>query len=170
MRLTSRTGAAAAFLLAASLVLPAPARALSPVPLFRNVERLAVFCGRPEGTERRAALCELAESVLEELSGTDVAVGTAALSDPAALTVLVNGYEVEGPDGPVMVIDVGLLRRGHVDGRLYGPAPIVVGADALLTKSSEVADSLGALLFETVVGPWKRASPAIGHVPAEKKG
>lgn len=153
--------AAAAILVSAVALVSAPAQALSPVPFFRGVERLAVFCGRPDAAPRWAALCRLAEALLEDLSGTDVIVGTAALSDPAAITVIVNGYEVDGPHGRLMVIEVRMLRRDHVDGRLFGAAPVVVRADAPLTESSEVADSLGALLSETVIGPWRLATPSV---------
>ncbi|MCR9070364.1 MAG: hypothetical protein NXI18_01465 [Alphaproteobacteria bacterium] len=169
MRFLPMTGIAP-LLLAILLLMPAPAQALSPVPFFQGVERLAVFCGRPTATDLRTALCTLAESALEDLSGSDVAVGTAALSDPNAVTVLVNGYEIAGPNGPLLVIDVRMLRPGHVDARLFGSAPIVVGTDAPLTESSELADSLAALLFDTVVDPWRRAVPATGQAPVEKKG
>lgn len=161
---------AAAFLASTCILMSIPAQALSPVPFFRGVDRLAVFCGRPDSPPRRAALCRLAAGLLEDLSGTDVIVGTAALSDPAAITVLVNGYEVDGPRGRVMVIDVRLLRRDHVDGRLYGAAPVVVRPDVPLAESSEVADSLGALLSETVIVPWRSAAPSGRPAPADEKG
>ncbi|MDF1793284.1 MAG: hypothetical protein P1U88_15325 [Thalassobaculaceae bacterium] len=158
MRSRAMTGLATAMLCACLAGAPS-AEARSPLLFFRGVERIALFCGRPLDSELREKLCATARTSLQDLSGTEVTLGTGALSDPNAITVLVNGYPVAGPNGPVFVIDIGMLRKDHVDGRLFGAPPILVGVRDVVTKSSDVADKLKAHLSELVVGPWRQASP-----------
>lgn len=136
------------------------AEARSPLPFFRGVERLVVFCGRPADSGQRAKLCAIAQQVLEELTGATVALGTGGLSDAAAITVLVNGYPVDGPNGPVFVIDIDLLRKGQADQQLFGAPPVLVAAKGLLTAPEEVASGLRRQLAERVVDPWRLAVPA----------
>jgi hypothetical protein len=135
------------------------AEARSPVPYFKGVERMAVFCGRPADRDLRARLCEEAQSVLSALVAQPVAVGAAGFRDPKTLTVLVNGHEVEGPDGALLVVSVDLLRKDHVDPRLFGATPIVLPVGGVETSLKGFAGKLTALLSEIVLGPWRTANP-----------
>lgn len=136
-----------------------PASARSPVPYFKGVETLALFCGRPSDRTLRMQLCAAARDALVDLTGSDIEIGPQGFSDPRTITVLVNGYETEGPNGPVLAITIDMLRKGHVDSRLFGSPPVLLAPNDLVTKSRETAEKLKAELAETVVGPWRLALP-----------
>lgn len=156
----TRTGLLIVLLATALLSVPTGADARSPLPLFRGVERVVLFCGRPADAQQRERLCTIAQEVLEELTGEEIAVGTAGLSDAAAITVLVNGYAVDGPNGPVLAIDIDLLRKGLPDQQLFGAPPVLAPANGLLTDLGLVRSALRSQLAERVVDPWRRAVPA----------
>lgn len=137
-----------------------PSQARSPLPMFRGVETIAVLCGRPSDAAQREVLCTAAQAALSDLTGRDVRVGASGLSDPRTLTVLVNGHPVAGPDGPLMAITLDMVRKGHADGGLYGTAPLVLAADALVTISQPTAAKLRKFLGESVAEPFRRATPS----------
>ena len=147
-----------------------PAESASPLPFFRGVERFAVFCGRPVDADQRGTLCTIARDVLAELTGRSVAVGTAGLSDAAAVTVLVNGFPTEGPNGPVLAINIDLLRKDQVNAQLFGAPPVLVPVEGLASAPGLVAEGLRRQLAERVVDPWRRAVPAAQSGSAGKGG
>ncbi|WPZ32806.1 hypothetical protein T8K17_16350 [Thalassobaculum sp. OXR-137] len=139
------------------------ALALSPQPFFSGVDRLVLFCGRPLDADQRTALCTVARDVLSGLAGREIELGTGGLSDPAAITVLVNGYPMEGPNGPLLAIDIDLLRKDMTDGQLFGAPPVLVPAKGLVTAPEIVGEALRAELAERVIAPWRLSAPAVGH-------
>ena len=145
------------------------AAAMSPLPFFAGVERLVLFCGRPVQQDQREALCKAAHDVLQELSGGEVALGTVGLSDPAAITVLINGYPLDGPNGPVLAVDIELLRNGRSNDQLFGSPPLLFPVNGLTTNLDQIAEGLGPALSARVVVPWLRASPE-RQAPKDEKG
>lgn len=164
------TGLLIAFLMAGLLSAPFEADARSPLPIFRGVERLVLFCGRPVEAEQREKLCTIAQDVLEELTGTTIVVGTVGLTDAAAITVLVNGFPVEGPTGPVLAIEIDLLRKGHADEQLFGAPPVLVPAKGLISVPEVVRSELRKQLAERVVNPWRGTVPAARTGPRSTRG
>lgn len=156
----TRIVVSAAALLSVSVASVPTALARSPLPFFRGVERLALYCGRPAKAELREKLCAIAQTSLEDLTGMEVVIGTGALGDTSAITVLVNGYAIEGPNGPVLAIEIGMLRKGHVDDRLFGTGPVLAGVDDMDAGPLEFAGKLKARLSEVVVVPWRGTAPA----------
>jgi hypothetical protein len=159
-----------AILLSALFAQSEGAEARSPVPFFLGVEHLVLFCGRPTVADQREKLCAVAQETLQALTGAPVPIGTAGLSDTAAITVLVNGYPIEGPNGPVLAIDIGMLRKGQTDGQLFGAPPVLVAADALTTGSPDVVAGLRTQFSQRIVEPWRLAVPHRQNGPAGKKG
>ncbi len=135
-----------------------PGQARSPDAYFQAVSRLSMFCGAPNDRVLRDQLCGTARGALERQVGHDVAPGPAGFSDPSTITVLVNGYEVQGPNGPLLAITVDLYRKGVVDTRLYGVAPIVVEAPSTETEWQDLAARFEKTLNENVVRPWRAAT------------
>ena len=145
------------------------AGAMSPVPFFAGVERIFLFCGRPVQHEQRTILCAAARQALHDLDAGEVAVGTAGLSDAAAITVLVNGYPVDGPNGPVLAVDIELLRPGRSNDQLFGSSPLLFPANSLITNPDQIVDGLGPELAARVVTPWRLATPN-WHASKDEKG
>lgn len=152
------------------LVAPTTAESRSPLPFFKGVERFAVFCGRPVDAAQRETLCTIARDVLADLTGTEIAVGTAGLSDEDAITVLVNGFPTDGPNGPVLAINIDLLRKGQAESQLFGAPPVLVPVDGLRSVREAVASGLRAQFEERVVAPWRRAVPSAQTGSAGKRG
>lgn len=141
--------------------------ARSPLPYFKGVERLAVFCSRPSEAALRDELCETARATLEGLVGRPVPVGPTLLGDRGAITVLVNGHRVDGPHGPVLAVVLDLFRRDQVDGRMVGSAPILVDAGDGVTFSNDFKIALKRALIELVTDPWHAVVP---EGPPKKEG
>ncbi|WP_028794548.1 hypothetical protein [Thalassobaculum salexigens] len=170
MQIKTRAGLLMGSVLLGVMLGSQQAQSTSPLPIFRGVERFVVFCGRPVAAEQREALCTIARDVLAQLTGRPVAVGTAGLSDEAAITVLVNGFPTEGPNGPVLAINIDLLRKDQVNAQLFGAPPVLVSAEALVTAPEAVADGLRRQFAERVVDPWRRAVPSAQSGAAGKRG
>ncbi|NQW09481.1 MAG: hypothetical protein HQ481_06330 [Alphaproteobacteria bacterium] len=105
------------------------ASARSPLPYFAGVEAVGIICRSPEDVRLRDGLCETAREILSDQLAILIDVGTAGLNDRRKLHVLISGYLARSPSGePVVIVSIDLLRAGHVDPRLYGPAPILLSS------------------------------------------
>lgn len=143
-----------------------PASALSPVPFFRQVERVGVLCtvdATPDGAAaapEEGWLCRLAGEELAAALAVDGTPGpwqVVALSrndermaDPATLAVLLHANTRTQPSGPALTaLAVALHRAGA------GPAPLFLAPpEALATLSEDtVRAALRRLLTAAAVRP-----------------
>jgi|GEM_PF-6523824 len=159
MRNSAWTGVVAAGVGLACLMASVSADARSPLPYFRGIDTIALYCGSPADDAVRDDLCAVAKRVLDPLVGASVEIGATGFRNPGALTVLVNGHRIDGPDGPVLAVTADLLRKDRVDRRLVRPAPILLPAGEGVTTSLRLENSLKALFTEMVIVPWRTATP-----------
>lgn len=161
MKNLSKRVVTAAFLMVLTMVgATETATARSPLPYFRGLEQVGVYCGKPAAAGLRDRLCEAARTALEALLGIPVPIGPSLLADPAAITVLVNAHEVDGPSGMIWAVTLDLFRRGQVDGKLTGTPPILLANDEADTVSKDFRIKLEKALKDLVVDPWLVARPA----------
>lgn len=135
---------------------PMDAEARSRLPYFSGVDRLGVSCRAPDDRQLAESLCVTVARLLGDGLDQPVEVGSRGMSDPATLHVLVSAVRAPTPAGDrVLAVSLDLFRAGHVDSRLWGPAPILLpipdapGADA----GPPASGALAAPLNELVVLP-----------------
>ena len=146
-----------------------PASALSPVPFFRQVERVGVLCtvdaaaGAAASAPEEGWLCRLAREELAALLTGEGKPGVrevVALSrnderiaDPATLVVLLHANTRSQPAGPPLTALAAALHRAGA-----GPAPLFLAPPEAIaavdkTPEGEVRPALRRLLTAAVARP-----------------
>jgi len=137
------------------VVLSTPSSARSPIPYYKNVERLGLDCRGDLDASQRERICRHLARWLSDRADHPVMVGAPGGPHEDRLTLLVGLDRVTDPgDRDWLAVSLDLFRAGHVDPRLRGPKPVLLRLpeapapeDWLTTMTTEMDPAIRQILL-----------------------